>query len=249
MRNVALEIAYDGTAYAGWQLQNNAVTVQGVVEEALGRTGVEKPRLRVAGRTDAGVHALGQIASFFTASGMTVREYQLALNALMPFDIRVLRARDVSSSFHPRFSARSRWYRYLVYNGDTLVPFFRNYALWLARGVEMELLVRYAQRIVGRHDFTSFASLEPGDDPVREVFSFEVSRKNDFIIFDIAANGFLRKMVRTIVGTFFELEKRREGADAVTGILRAKDRGEAGSTVYPGGLYLMKVFYEREILG
>jgi tRNA pseudouridine38-40 synthase len=249
MRNVALEISYDGTAYAGWQLQDNAVTVQGVVEEALGKTGVETPRLRVAGRTDAGVHALGQVASFFTASGMTGREYQLALNSLMPFDVRVLRAGDAPPTFHPRFSARKRWYRYLVYNGDTLIPFFRNYALWLARGVDMDLLARYARRIVGRHDFTSFASLEPGEDPVREVYSFEVSKKNDFIIFDVAANGFLRKMVRTFVGTFFELEKQGTGADAITAILRAKDRGEAGSTAYPGGLYLMKVYYESEILG
>jgi tRNA pseudouridine38-40 synthase len=194
------------------------------------------------------VHALGQVASFFTESGMTVREYQLALNALMPFDIRVLRARDASHTFHPRFSAIRRWYRYLVYNGDTLMPFFRNYALWLARGVNMDLLGRYAQRIVGRHDFTSFASLEPEDDPVREVYSFEVAKKNDFIIFDITANGFLRKMVRTLVGTFFEREKQGAGADTISGILRAKDRGEAGSTVYPGGLYLMKVFYESEFL-
>jgi tRNA pseudouridine38-40 synthase len=246
MRNVALEIAYDGTAYGGWQLQNNAVTVQGVVEEALGRTGAESPRLRVAGRTDAGVHALGQVASFFTASGMTVREYQLALNSLMPFDVRVLRASDVPPSFHPRYSARKRWYRYLVYNGDTLVPFFRNYALWLARGVNLRLIDEYAKRIVGVHDFTSFASLEAGDDPVREVYSCEVSRKNDFIILDITANGFLRKMVRTLVGTFLELENQGAGSERVAGILRARDRGEAGSTVYPGGLYLMKVFYENE---
>jgi tRNA pseudouridine38-40 synthase len=249
MRNVALEIAYDGTAYSGWQLQNNAVTVQGVVEEALIRTGTASPRLRVAGRTDAGVHALGQVASFFTGSGMTPREYQLALNSLMPFDVRVLGARDAPSSFHPRFSARKRWYRYLVYNGDTLNPFFRNYALWLARGVNLGLLGEYAKRIVGRHDFTSFASLEPGDDPVREVYSCEVTKKNDFIIFDITANGFLRKMVRTLVGTFFELEKQEAEAGRITGIFRARNREKAGSTVFPGGLYLMKVFYESDDWG
>ena len=249
MRNVALEIAYDGTAYAGWQLQNNAVTVQGVVEEALGKTGMAEPRLRVAGRTDAGVHALGQVASFFTASGMTVREYQLALNSLMPFDVRVLGARDETASFHPRYSARKRWYRYLVYNGDTLVPFFRNYALWLARGVNLSLLGKYAKRIIGAHDFTSFASLEPGDNPAREVYSCEVTKKNDFIIFDITANGFLRKMVRTLVGTFCELEKQGVGPERITEILRARDRDSAGSTVFPGGLYLMKVFYEHENWG
>jgi tRNA pseudouridine38-40 synthase len=249
MRNVALEIAYDGTAYAGWQLQSNAVTVQGVVEEALVRTGVEEPRLRVAGRTDAGVHALGQVAAFFTASRMTAREYQLALNSLMPFDVRVLGARDAPQTFHPRYSARKRWYRYLVYNGDTLIPFFRNYALWLARAVDLSLLDGYAKRVVGRHDFTSFASLEPGEDPLREVYSCEFTKKNDFIIFDIVANGFLRKMVRTLVGTFLELERQGAGPERITGVLRARDREEAGSTVYPGGLYLMKVFYERENWG
>jgi tRNA pseudouridine38-40 synthase len=136
-----------------------------------------------------------------------------------------------------------------VYNGDTLVPFFRNYALWLARGVNMSLLGEYAKRIVGPHDFTSFASLEPGDDPVREVYSCMVTRKNDFIIFDITANGFLRKMVRTVVGTFFELEKQGTGPESIAGILRARNREEAGSTAYAGGLYLMKVFYESENSG
>jgi tRNA pseudouridine38-40 synthase len=249
MRNVALELAYDGTAYAGWQLQSNAVTVQGVVEEALGKTGARTPRLRVAGRTDAGVHALGQVASFFTESSMTAREYQLALNALMPFDIRVLGVREVEPSFHPRFSARKRWYRYLVFNGDTLVPFFRNYALWLAREVNLDLLREYAKRVLGAHDFTSFATLEEGENPVREVHGFEVARKNDFIVIDVVANGFLRKMVRTLVGTFLELEKQGAAPGRVSELLRARDRGEAGSTAYPGGLCLMKVYYEGENRG
>ena len=256
MRNVALEVAYDGTSYSGWQVQDNAVTVQGIMEEALARigafcgeagavTGLKSGgrRLRCAGRTDAGVHALGQVASFFTESRMTAREFQLALNSLIPFDIRVLRVFDAPAEFHPRFGAKRRWYRYLVYNTDILIPFFRNYALWLARKVDLDRLNGYARRILGAHDFTSFASLETDEDPIREVYSCEFTRKGEFIIFDIAANSFLRKMVRTIVGTFFEMEKQGEGEERVDEILDAKDRSEAGSTAFPGGLYLVKVFY------
>lgn len=243
MRNIALEIAYDGTGYAGWQIQANAATVQGVLEAALSTITKDKLRLRVAGRTDAGVHALGQVASFKSASAMTELEFQRALNALIPSDIRILRVFEVHDGFHPRYSARARWYRYIISNAKTPSPFFRNYALWLGREVDCGMLSAYCTRLLGEHDFTSFSSLEDDDNPVRSIFSCSFARKSDFILFDIVANSFLRKMVRTLVGTFLELEREGAPPGRVDEIITSRNRAMAGKTEYPGGLYLVKVYY------
>ncbi len=243
MRSIALELVYDGTRYAGWQIQHNAVTVQGVVEEVLERIVKHRVRLTYAGRTDAGVHALGQVAAFKTESRMTAHQFEAALNTELPFDIRVRRVFETMPGFHARYSARMRWYRYLIWNSREQVPFFKNYSLWLWREVNTALLGDYCKAIVGEHDFTSFATVEKGGNPVRTVFECAIGKKNDFVVFDIIANSFLRKMVRTIVGTFLELEKEKEKPQRIGEILQARERKEAGMTVYAGGLYLAKVFY------
>jgi tRNA pseudouridine38-40 synthase len=243
MRRIALEIAYDGTGYSGWQVQDNAKTVQETIEKTLSEIVKEKQRLKVAGRTDAGVHALGQVASFDTKSGMSNSEVYRAINSNLPADIRVLKVNDVSMDFHPRYSAQKRWYRYIIHRSQNPVPFFRNYSLWVMRDIEISLLSAYCEKLIGSHDFTSFATLEVDETPVRRVFECSFLRKNDFISLDIVANSFLRKMVRTIVGTFLELERKGERPERVTEILRARNRSKAGMTVYPGGLYLVKVFY------
>ncbi len=238
-----LEIAYDGTPYSGWQIQNNAVTIQGIIEDKLQEITQEPVRVLVAGRTDAKVHALGQIASFKTNCRITDKQIKCALNSMIPRDIRVFRVFEVPMSFHPRYSAKKRWYRYIISNGAEPIPFFKNFALWIRGSINVALLNEYSERLIGVHDFTSFATLEDGESPEREVYECSVTRKNDFIILDIVANSFLRKMVRTIVGTFLELEKEHAGPERVTEILKAKDRSEAGMTAYPGGLYLVKIFY------
>lgn len=243
MRHIALEIVYDGTRYSGWQIQNNAVTIQGVIQEKLQEITQEPLRMRVAGRTDAKVHALGQIASFKTNCRMTEEQIKCALNSMIPKDIRVFRVFEVPISFHPRYSAKKRWYRYIISNVPEPIPFFKNYTLWVRRNINISLLNEYSEGIIGIHDFTSFATLDAGESPVREVLECMVSRKNDFIILDITANSFLRKMVRTIVGTFLELEKEGAKSERLTEILNARDRSEAGKTAYPGGLYLVKIFY------
>jgi len=243
MRNIVLEIAYDGTPYSGWQIQNNAVTIQGIIEDKLQEIIQEQVRVLVAGRTDAKVHALGQIASFKTNCRISDEQIKCALNSMIPRDIRVLRVFEVPMSFHPRYSAKKRWYRYIISNGPEPIPFFKNFALWIRRSINIALLNEYSDRIIGVHDFTSFATLEDRESPEREVYECSVTRKNDFIILDIVANSFLRKMVRTIVGTFLELEKEQAGPERVTEILKAKDRSAAGKTAYPGGLYLVKIFY------
>jgi tRNA pseudouridine38-40 synthase len=240
----AFEVAYDGTAYAGWQVQNNALTIQGIIEDRLEKVLKKRVRITYAGRTDAGVHAIGQVIAFDTQSAMTGEQFIRGLNSLLPLDIRMMRFLDVGPHFHPRYSARARWYRYLIWNGKELVPFFRNYALWLNRRLDLSLIGAYCARIVGEHDFTSFATVGEGENPVRTVASCEVRRQRDFVVLDIVANSFLRKMVRTIVGTFIRLEGEGASPECVDEILSREDREAAGETAFPGGLYLARVFYD-----
>jgi tRNA pseudouridine38-40 synthase len=243
MRQIALEITYDGTSYSGWQIQNNAITVQGIIQGTLGEILKTPLKLNASGRTDTGVHAIGQIASFKSSSTMKEGEFQRALNSKLPHDVRVIRAFEVPLSFHPRYSAKRRWYRYIITNEVILLPFFKDYTLWVKRKLDVQLLQRYCNKLLGTHDFTSFATLDRDEIPYREVFEFRCFRKDDFVVFDIVANGFLRKMVRTIIGSFLELEKLSEEPERVSEILTKKNRGQAGQTIAPQGLYLVKVFY------
>ncbi len=243
MRNIVLEIAYDGSRFAGLQVQKNAVTIQGVVESALEKILKRFVRIKYAGRTDAGVHALGQVISFSAENAMSAEQFKRALNSLLPLDIRILGATEAAPEFHPRYSAKKRWYRYIISTSEVQVPFFRNYAFWLRRSIDIDLLNSYATNIIGVHDFSSFARREPDQKPFREIFECRIRRRGDFVVLDIIANSFLRKMVRAIVGTFLELEKNSEPPERVTEILKAASRSKAGKTVSPGGLYLVKVFY------
>jgi len=243
MRNIVLTLSYDGTNYSGWQIQNNAITVQGVIQRVLENIVQHNLKMRVAGRTDTGVHAVGQVASFKTVSRIPTTNLKEALNSMLPPDIRVLEVVDGNENFHPRYSAIKRWYRYIIYNNDVPSPFFRNYSFWIRREVDIELLNKYCKKILGEHDFTSFAMIEDKNSSVRVVYKCEVKRKGDFILIDIVANSFLRRMVRSIVGTFLDLEKDKKEPEEVERILLAKERKLAGKTAYPCGLYLMKVYY------
>ena len=243
MRNIALIIAYDGTNYSGWQIQKNAITIQGVIQRILENIVQHNVKMKVAGRTDTGVHAVGQVASFKTTSRMSINDFKEALNSMLPSDIRILGVEEKDEKFHPRFSAHKRWYRYIIYNKDVPSPFFRNYSYWVRRDINMNLLKMYSEKIVGEHDFTSFAMLDKDNSPVRIIYNCEVNRKGDFVLFDIVANSFLRRMVRSIVGTFLDLERNRKDPDELERILLARERKLAGQTAYPSGLYLMKVFY------
>jgi len=243
MRNIGLEIAYDGYRYSGWQIQDNALTIQGVLENALKKISKEPVRLKAAGRTDAGVHALGQVASFSTKNRMTPDQFKRAINSLVNRDIRVMRSFEASINFNPRYMADKRWYRYIINNSKNAIPFFRNYSLWLKRKIDIALLNSYCSRITGERDFTSFSTITKGESPIRRIYECSFKRKDDFVIFDIVANSFLRKMVRTIIGTFLDLEKNGENPGMIDKILNMNNRSEAGTTVFAGGLYLIKVFY------
>ena len=243
MRNVVLNIAYDGTNYCGWQIQKNAITIQGVIQKLIENIVQHNIKMRVAGRTDTGVHAVGQVASFKTTSRISDQEFKDALNSMLPPDIRIMDVNDRDEKFHPRYSAIKRWYRYIIYNKDVPSPFFRNYSFWIKREIDVELLNRYCEKILGEHDFTSFAMIEDGSSPIRMVYECEVKRKGDFILFDIVANSFLRRMVRSIVGTFLDKERNKKEPEEIERILLARERKLAGQTAYPCGLYLMKVYY------
>ena len=243
MRNIALKVAYDGTNYSGWQIQKNAITIQEIIQKLLERIVQHSIKIRVAGRTDAGVHAIGQVASFKTTSKMKRDEFKEAMNSMLPSDIRIMGVEDKDDKFHPRYRAIKRWYRYIIYNADVDSPFFRNYALWLRREIDVDLLNMYCRRIIGDHDFTSLAVVEGGRSPVRRIYECEARRKGDFIILDIIANSFLRKMVRSIVGTFLELERNHNKPEEIDRIIISRRRKLAGKTACPYGLYLMKVYY------
>jgi tRNA pseudouridine38-40 synthase len=243
MKNIALEIAYDGTGYSGWQIQDNAVTIQGVLQKALTKIVKNPVHLIASGRTDRGVHAIGQVASFKTESRMSPEEFKSAINSSVSGDIRVLSAVEALPDFHPRYSARKRWYRYIISNGNDQVPFFKNYSLWIKRKLNLNLLNDYCKRIKGKHDFRNLGVVEKGEIPVREVIECAFDRKNDFVVLDIVANSYLRKMVRFIVGTFLQLERREENPARIVELLTSEEKSTLIQTSYAGGLYLLKVFY------
>ena len=244
MRNIALEIAYDGTGYSGWQIQDNAITIQGVLQEALAKIVKHPVHLSASGRTDRGVHAIGQVATFKTESRMSAEEFKLAVNSAVSSDIRIVRVFEALPGFHPRYSAQRRWYRYIISNRNDQVPFFKNYSLWVRHRLNTDLLNGYCKRIKGKHDFKNLGAVEKGEIPIREVVECEFSRKNDFVVFDIIANSYLRKMVRLIVGTFLQLERRSEDPVRIDDILTSDDKSTLVQSSYAGGLYLLKVFYQ-----
>jgi tRNA pseudouridine38-40 synthase len=174
---------------------------------------------------------------------MTPEEFKRAINASVPQDIRVNKSQEAPDDFHPRYSARKRWYRYIISTHESPVPFFRHYCHRVTHRLDVGLLKEYAGRLIGSHDFRNLACIEEDEEPVREVSECGFSTKGDFVVFDITANGFLRKMVRTIIGTFLQLEKKRKPPGAVDEILGSDTRSSFVQTSYAGGLYLLKVFY------
>jgi tRNA pseudouridine38-40 synthase len=247
MRNLKLIITYDGTDFSGWQRQPDRRTVQQVLEEAIGRlTGVEAPT-NASGRTDAGVHALGQVVHFYTVSKHPTEVFVKALNAILPPDVRVKEACEMSQAFHATLDARSKMYRYVIDNSPIADPFQLRYAYHVYLPLDVEAMNRAARALVGRHDFHSFETNWPNrTSSVRTIYRVEVIRHEQQVWIEVEADGFLYNMVRAITGTLVQVGIGRWPEAKVAEALNAEDRREAGPTAPPQGLYLVKVRYGTE---
>lgn len=252
MRNIKLTIEYDGTNYSGWQCQKSKVqskkskvkTIQETIEKALQRILGEKIKVIGSGRTDAGVHAFGQVANFKTTSGIKLDKLLVGLNGLLPEDIKVTCVGEIYIDFHSRFDAKEKLYRYTVLNRKSASPFFSRTSYFYPHKLNLRRMQKEARFLLGKHNFTSFcASNGRGRNPVKTIKKLTVRREGETICFDIAADGFLYNMVRNIVGTLLDAGRGRLEEGTLKRILLAKDRRLAGTTAAAKGLCLMKVKY------
>lgn len=245
MRNIKLLIAYDGTEFSGWQRQPGRRTVQQVLEEAIGQLTGAVPATNASGRTDAGVHALGQVVHFYTASRHAPGVFVKALNAMLPPDVRVKGAWDVPQAFHATLDAKTKLYRYVIDNGPIADPFQLRYAYHVYHRLDTGAMNRAAAALKGRHDFRSFETNWPNrTSSVRTITHLAVSRMGDHVWVDVEADGFLYNMVRSIAGTLILVGLGRRPEGWVAEVLAAEDRAEAGPTAPPQGLFLVRVNYE-----
>ncbi|MBN1354447.1 MAG: tRNA pseudouridine(38-40) synthase TruA [Candidatus Omnitrophica bacterium] len=246
MRNICLTIAYDGTHYAGWQVQRNARTIQGEIEKVLKRIYKKKVKLTGASRTDAGVHAEAQIANFKIESGIPPNKLQLALNSSLPDDISITSAKKVPLKFHAQFDAQKKLYRYSILNSRVDNPFLRRFYHKVPYKLDMPLMRKEAKAFKGNRDFKSFqaknAFLERKS-TIRKIERVAVRRTGDFVYIDIEADGFLRNMARNIVGTLIEIGRGYLPRGSASEILKRLDRRKAGPTAPAKGLVLIRVQY------
>jgi tRNA pseudouridine38-40 synthase len=265
-RNLKLILAYDGSEFAGWQVQPGRATIQGALASAIGRLTGENVLPQGSGRTDAGVHAFAQVASFQTAASIPTENWVGALNDILPASIRVLDVSDAAPEFHARKSAKAKTYRYRIYRGAICPPFIARYAWHYPFPLDETLMAQAAGRVVGEHDFTSFAAVDPervermsaGEVPnhgehggahgklennVRTIFGSQWNREGDDLIYTVRGSGFLHHMVRNLVGTFLLVGKGTLSGEDFTAILSARSRSAAGPTAPARGLYLVEVEY------
>jgi len=254
-RNIKLTLAYDGTNYHGWQRQQGQGSIQGVVEERIARMTGENMPLHGAGRTDAGVHALGMVANFHTRSPIPCPGFWKGLNGLLPGDIRVLQVEEAAPEFHARYQALGKRYVYNISLGAVPLPTARLYTVHVAADLDLTAMQACLAQLVGRHDFTSFAAAG-ADYPVagrakgaiRRIFSAKLGsggRSPAQISIELTGDGFLRHMVRNIVGTLLEVGRGRRPVADFQRVMAARSRPAAGPTAPAHGLFLMEVYYEE----
>jgi tRNA pseudouridine38-40 synthase len=255
MKKIRLLIEYDGTAYHGWQLQKDKITVQGVMEDSVLKVTGERARILGASRTDAGVHALAQVATFRTESRLDAGTIRRAMNAVLPEDIRILDASVIDDSFNPRDDAVKKRYFYIIANQRITSAFLFRYSWIVPQALKPDAMEKAAQVLIGKHNFSSF--MGAGSDiknTVREIYSINIERlekiafmtadiNGNFIKISIDANGFLRHMVRNIAGTLTEIGRGRIPPARMAKILESLDRKQAGQTAPPNGLFLEKIYY------
>ncbi|GAB6178872.1 tRNA pseudouridine(38-40) synthase TruA [Desulfotomaculum defluvii] len=247
MKNIKLTVAYDGTNYHGFQEQRGTglATIQEVLESTLSTLGKNSIQVIGAGRTDAGVHAQGQVVNFRSDKWpIPIEKIHLAMNALLPLDLRIVKAEEVTMDFHARFSASAKTYRYSIYNHRVLSPFHRLYCYHEPRKLDVEAMRKGALHLLGSHDFKSFqAQGTPVKDTIRTIFRAEIIEELPIIHLYVRGNGFLYNMVRIITGTLIGLGIGKIKPEDMPGIIQGKNRKLAGFTAPPQGLCLMEVEY------
>lgn len=270
-RNILLTISYDGTCYSGWQVQPGRPSVQACVEQAVLAVTGETRRVYCAGRTDTGVHALGQAANFYTVSRIPEKNVRRALQTSLPDDIVIAEARDVSLQLHATFSAVRKRYRYVIHDRGVCPPFLKRYCAPSRFELDAARMHEAARELLGRHDFRCFEKEYPNKETsVRTIFDAVVRRstgwdlwhaphgwsakecgggdESPFVIFEVEADGFLYNMVRAIVGTLTEVGRGKRPVWALRDVIQSLDRNTAGMTAVPQGLYLVRVDYPLELL-
>jgi len=255
VRNLRLTLSYDGTEFAGWQVQPGRTTVQGSLASAIGRLSGENVLPQGSGRTDAGVHALAQVATFESASPIPAENWMRALNDILPPSIRVLEVAEAAPEFHARKSARAKTYRYRIFRGAVCPSFLVRYVWHYPYPLEESAMVAAAGVVAGEHDFTSFAAVDPErvermatqenshTTNVRTIFSSSWTREAEELIYTVRGSGFLHHMVRNLVGTFLLIGKGTVSLQDLRRILEARERTAAGPTAPASGLYLVAVEY------
>ena len=245
MRNFKIIIEYDGTGYHGWQRQRGDITIQQIIEEKIGLVTQEKIKLIGSGRTDAGVHALGQVANFKTGSKIGERNLLRGMNSLLPGDIVIKSLVEVDERFHSRYDAKSKVYLYQIFNSPVPSALYRNYSWFVHFPLDIDNMKTAASQLIGSHDFSSFcAANNDTSDYIRKVINVSINQGKDGIIkFFIEANGFLRYMVRNIVGTLVDVGRGKFLPSEFLDIMKARDRNMAGITAPPQGLFLKEVKY------
>ena len=244
MRRIKLTVAYDGCNYSGWQIQPNASTIEQVLDNAINKVTGEKVHVIGASRTDAGVHGLGNVAVFDTASNIPAYKFTYGINLYLPEDIIIQQSDEVESDFHPRHCDTRKTYCYRILNTEFGLPKKRNYTWNVPGNIDIAKMQEAAAYLVGEHDFKSFCCVRTQTETtVRTIYSLDVDRKGDEILITVTGNGFLYNMVRIIAGTLIQVGKGKFNPEYVKEMLDAKDRTQAGQTAPPQGLTLMRIEY------
>ena len=245
MRNIKCKITYEGTRYQGWQRQESSDnTIQGKLEQLISRMCDEKIEIQGSGRTDAGVHSLGQVMNFHTRSLMSTEEMFVYMNQYLPEDIAVVEIEEVPERFHSRLNAKGKQYSYRVWNSTVPNVFWRRYSHTVEQALDVEAMQRAAGYLLGEHDFKSFTSTKKGKkSTVRNIKSIDIRKEGDMLIFTFQGDGFLYHMIRILMGTLLEVGMGLRQADSIPEIIAAGDREAAGVLVPAKGLVLEKVFY------
>lgn len=243
--NVKITVEYDGTNYHGWQVQANCISIQAVLEQAVSTFVGAPTHVTGSGRTDAGVHALGQVANFFTDKDYHPYKILRGLNALTPRDITVKAVEIVDDSFDARRDGRSRLYEYLILNRSTPSPFYRHRAWHIHERLDIAAMAKAIECLIGEHDFSSFRAAHcDAPHPVRTIYQTRLEQRGDLVVFTIEGTAFLRHMVRNIVGTLADVGRGIRAPQSFVDLLGARDRTKAGYTAPPEGLYLVQVKYD-----